>query len=39
MDETMIELVMEAASAEVFGVWFLNRCSIGILDAGRLCDG
>ena len=23
MDETMIELVMEAASAEVFGVWFL----------------
>ena len=23
MDETMRELVMEAASAEVFGVWFL----------------
>ena len=29
----------EEISGVIFGVWFLNWSSTGILDAGRFCNG
>ena len=38
MDETMRELVMEAASAEVFGVWFLIGAALVFwMQAAHIC--
>ena len=35
----MTEEIMSAITSEVYGVWFLIGAALGVLDAGRLCNG
>lgn len=35
----MTKEIMNAVNTQIFGVWFLIGACIGILDAGRICNG